>query len=92
MRRVCCSYAGEFEIFMMGEITYFLGLQVKQLEQGTFLSQSKYYFDLMKKFEMENCKEVVAPIATNYLIDSYKAGQQVDSTKYRGLIGSLLYI
>ena len=40
---------GEFEMSMMGELTYFLGLQVKELKHGTFLSQSKYYFDLGKK-------------------------------------------
>ena len=44
----------EFEMSMMGELTYFLGLQVKQLKHGTFLSQSKYYFDLLKKFKMED--------------------------------------
>jgi len=41
---------------------------------------------------MENCKEVATPIATNFLIDSDEVGQQVDSTKYRGLIGFLLYL
>jgi len=49
---------------MMGELTYFLRLQVKQLKHGTFLSQTKYYFDLLKKFKMEDCKEVATPIAT----------------------------
>jgi len=77
---------------MMGELTYFLGLQVKQLKYGTFLNQSKYYFDLLKKFKMEDCKEAVTPIATNCLMDVDEAGQTVDSTKYKGLIGSLLYI
>jgi len=77
---------------MMGELTYFLGLQVKQLKHGTFLSQSKYRFDLLKKFKMEDCKEVATPIATNYLMDVDEAGKQVDLTKYRGLIGSLLYL
>jgi len=76
---------------LMGELTYFLGLQVKQLKHGTFLNQSKYCFDLLKKFRMEDCKEVATPIATNYLMDADKAGQPVGSTKYRGLIGSLLY-
>jgi len=83
---------GEFEISIMGELTYFLGLQVKQLKHGTYLSQSKYYFDLLKKFKMEDCKEAATPIATNCLMDVEEAGQQVDSTKYRGLIGSLLYL
>jgi len=79
---------GEFEMSMMGELTYYLGLQVKQLKHGTFLNQSKYCFDLLKKFKMEDCKEVVTPIATNYLTDADEAGQPVDSTKYRGLIRS----
>jgi len=60
---------GEFEMPMMGELTYFLEMQVKQLKHGTFLSQSKYYFDLLKKFKMENCKEVVTPIATSCLME-----------------------
>jgi len=83
---------GEFEMSMMGELTYFLGLQVKQLKYETFLSQSKYCFDILKKFKMENCKEAATPIATNCLMDADEAGNQVDSTKYRGLIGSLLYL
>jgi len=76
----------------MGELTYFLGLQVKQLKHGTFLSQSKYCFDLLKKFKMEDCKEAATPIATNCLMDADEVGQPVDSTKYRGLIRSFLYL
>ena len=83
---------GEFEMSMMGELTYFLGFQVKQLKHGTFLSQSKYYFDLLKKFKMEDCKEAGTSIATNCLVGADEAGQPMDSTKYRGLIGSLLYL
>jgi len=83
---------GEFEMSMIGKLTYFLGLQVKQLKHETLLSQSKYYFNVLKKFKIEDCKEANNPIATNYLIDVDEVGQQVDSTKYRGLIGSLLYL
>jgi len=83
---------GEFDMFMMGEPTYFLGLQVKKLKYETFLSQSKYCFYILKKFKMENCKEAATLIATNCLMDADEAGNQVDSTKYRGLIGSLLYL
>ena len=43
---------------MMGELNYFLGLQIKQFKHATFLSQAKYCKELLKKFEMENCKEV----------------------------------
>ena len=83
---------GEFEMSMMGELTYFPGMQVKQHKQGTFLSQAKYCFNLLKKFEMENCKEATSPKATNCIMDSNEVGQQVDSTKYRVLIGYLLYL
>jgi len=50
---------------MRGELTYFLGLQFKQLKHGTFLSQSKYRFDMLKKIKIEDCKEVATPITTN---------------------------
>jgi len=76
----------------MGELTYFLRLQVNQLKHGIFLSQAKYCFDLLKKFKMEDCKEAATPIATNYLMDADEPGEPVDSNKYRGLIGSFLYL
>jgi len=83
---------GEFDMYMMCELTYFLWLQVKQIKHETFLRQSKYCFDLLKKFKMEDCKEATTPIATNCLMDTDEVGQQVDSTKYRRLIGSLLHL
>ena len=83
---------GEVEMSMMGELTYFLGLQVKQLKHGTFLKLSKYCFDLLKEFKMEDCKEAPTPIATNCIMDVDEAGQPVDSIKYRELIGSLPYL
>jgi len=83
---------GEFEMSMMGELNYFLGLQIKQLNHGTFLSQTKYCKELLKKFDMENCKEISTPMATNCYLDSDEKGTSVDQTKYRGLIGSLLYL
>jgi len=86
------TMCGEFEMSMMGKLTYFLGLQVKQLKHETILSQSKYCFKLFKKFQMEDCKEVATPTTTNFLTNAYEVGQQVDSTKYRGLIGSLLFL
>ena len=83
---------GEFEMSMMRELNYFLGLQIKQLNHGTFFSQTKYCKELLKKFDMENCKEISTPIATNCYLDSDEKGASVDQTKYRGLIGSLLYL
>ena len=82
----------EFEMSIMGELNYFLGLQIKQLNHGTFLSQTKYCKELLKKFDMEIYKEISTPMASNYYLDSDEKGTNVDQTKYRGLIGSLLYL
>jgi len=82
---------GEFEMSMMGELNYFLGLQIKQLNHGTFLSQTKYCKELLKKFNMESCKESVTPMETNCYLDSDEKGASVDQTKFRGF-GSLLYL
>jgi len=83
---------GEFEMSMMGELNYFLGLQIRQLKNGTFLSQSKYCIDVLNKFEMEGCKEASTPISTSCYLDADEHGTSVDQTKFRGLIGSLLYL
>ena len=63
---------------------YFLGLQIKQLQNGTFLSQSKYYRDVLKKFEMDGCKEASTPITTSCYLDADEHGTTVDQTKFRG--------
>ncbi|KAK6138969.1 hypothetical protein DH2020_027290 [Rehmannia glutinosa] len=77
---------------MMGELTFFLGLQVKKLKDGTFISQSKYTGDLMKKFGMEEKSSVKIPINTSIKMDMDVDGKAVDQTRYRALIGSLLYL
>ncbi|KAK6124594.1 hypothetical protein DH2020_041662 [Rehmannia glutinosa] len=60
---------GKFEMSMMGELTFFLGLQVKQLKDGTFISQTKYTMDLMKKFGMEEKSSVKIPMNTSVKMD-----------------------
>jgi len=65
---------------------------MKQFKHGTFLSQAKYHRELLKKFEMENCKEAATSIATGCYLDAYEKGANAEQTKYRGLIGSLLYL
>jgi len=77
---------------MMGEMTFFLGLQVKQMNHGTFLCQIKYYTKLIKKFSVEKCKETSTPMATSTYLDLDKKGKLVDKSKYRHMIGSLLYL
>jgi len=81
---------GEFEMSMMGELSFFLGLQVKQTKDGVFLCQSKYCKEILKKFEMESCKEASTPMPSSCYMDVDVAGKRVDQTKYRGLIGSIL--
>ncbi|KAK6153453.1 hypothetical protein DH2020_013092 [Rehmannia glutinosa] len=83
---------GKFEMSMMRELTFFLGLQVKQLKDGTFISQTKYTRDLMKKFGMEEKSSVKIPMNTSVKMDMDADGKPVDQTKYRALIGSLLYL
>jgi hypothetical protein len=82
----------KFEMSMMGELTYFLGFQVKQLKDGTFLSQTKYTQDLLKRFGMMDAKPAKTPMGTDGHVDLNKGGKSVDQKAYRSMIGSLLYL
>ena len=82
----------EFEMSMIGELTYFLGFQVKQMKDGNFLSQEKYTKDLLKRFNMEKCKPIKTPMPTNGHLDLDEGGNPVNQTLYRSMIGSLLYL
>ncbi|KAK6120548.1 hypothetical protein DH2020_045714 [Rehmannia glutinosa] len=83
---------GEFEMSMMGELNFFLGLEIKQCQEGIYISQSKYTKELLKKFGIEEGRTVSTPMATNVKIDKDEKGKSVDESKYRGMIGSLLYL
>jgi hypothetical protein len=72
---------------MMGELTYFLGFQVKQLKDGTFLSQTKYTQDLLKRFGMKDAKPTKTPMGTDGHVDLNKGGKSVDQKAYRSMIG-----
>jgi hypothetical protein len=82
----------EFQMSMMGELTFFLGIQVKQMKQGTFVHQAKYTKDLMKKFNMAKLKPVSTPMSTAMALDPDENGKTVDQREYRSMIGSLLYL
>ncbi|KAM5549490.1 putative mitochondrial protein, partial [Rosa sericea] len=82
----------EFEMSMCGELTFFLGLQVKQLDAGIFLSQTKYAENLIKKFGLESKKVVNNPMSTTTKLSEDPNGKSIDSTLYRSMIGSLLYL
>jgi hypothetical protein len=82
----------EFEMPMIGELTFFLGFQVKQMKDGNFVSQEKYTRDLLKRFNMEKCKPIKTPMPTNGHLNLDEGGNPVDQTLYRSMIGSLLYL
>ena len=70
--------ANEFEMSMIGELSYFLGLQIKQMKNGTFFSQGKYIKDMLKKFGMSDSKAISTPMGTNGNLDSDASGSIVD--------------
>jgi hypothetical protein len=82
----------KFVMSMMSELTYFLGFHVKQLKDGTFISQTKYTQDLLKRFGMKDAKPVKTPMRTDGHLDLNKGGKSVDQKTYQSMIGSLLYL
>jgi hypothetical protein len=76
----------------MGELKYFLGIQVKQLQEGTFISQTKYIQDILTKFGMKDAKPIKIPMGTNGHLDLDTGGKSVDQKVYQSMIGSLLYL
>ena len=82
----------KFEMSMMSELKFFLGLQIKQTKEGTFVYQTKYTKDLFKKFNMQESKGMKTPIPTSGQLDLTKDGKPVDQKVYRSMIGSLLYL
>jgi hypothetical protein len=82
----------KFKMSMMGELNYFLGFQIKQLQEGTFICQTKYIQNILKKFGMKNAKPIKTPMGTNGHLDLDTRGKSVDQKVYRSMIGSLLYL
>ncbi|XP_070005373.1 secreted RxLR effector protein 161-like [Nicotiana sylvestris] len=82
----------KFEMSMIRELNFFLGLQVKQSPKGTSICQQKYIRELLKRFDMEASKVIDSPIATVTRLDMDKTGSPMNQTMYRGIIGSLFYL
>ena len=76
----------------MGELTFFLGLQVKQQSDGLFISQEKYVADMLKKFDFANIKTAVTPTETRLPLTKDEDAEDVDVHLYRSMIGSLMYL
>ncbi|GKB16822.1 putative ribonuclease H-like domain-containing protein [Tanacetum coccineum] len=94
------SWCNEFEALMksrfqmssMGELTFFLGLQVKQKPNGIFISQDKYVDEILKKFDFANVKSASTPIETQKPLVKDEEASDVDVHLYRSMIGSLMYV
>jgi hypothetical protein len=82
----------EFEMSMMGELQFFLGLQIKQSKEGTFVHHAKYTKDILRKFKMEDTKAMAMPMIMTTSLDADEEGEHVDQKECRSIIGSLLYL
>ena len=82
----------EFEMSMIGELNHFLGLQIYRQKSGLFISQSKYAKNHMRKFGLESASFVRTPMSPNVKLIVNLLGKSVDSSLYRSMIGSLLYL
>ena len=76
---------------VIGELTHFLRLQIRQQDSGIFLSQSKYAKNLVKNFGLESASSIRTPMSPNVKLTVDLLGKSVDSSLYRSMIGSLLY-
>ena len=82
----------EFEMNMVGELTFFLGLQVKQKKEGIFISQEKYARNIVKKFGLDSKKHASTLMSSSTKLNVDSSGVEVSPTLYRSIIGSLLYL
>ncbi|XP_050902851.1 uncharacterized mitochondrial protein AtMg00810-like [Lathyrus oleraceus] len=82
----------ELEMSLVGELTYFRGLQVKQMEDSIFLCQSKYVKNIVKKFGLENTSHKRTTTPTHLKLSKDEKDISVDQSLYRSMIGSLLYL
>jgi hypothetical protein len=80
------------ELSLMGELQFFLGLQIKQAKEGTFVHQVKYTKDILKKFRMDDLKALSTPMSTTTTLDGDEDGEPVDQKEYGSMIGSPLYL
>ncbi|CAK8535812.1 unnamed protein product [Lathyrus sativus] len=82
----------EFEMSMMGELRFFLGIQVSQTPDCTYIHQTKYVKDFLKKFNMTDSKLAKTPMHPISILGKEEISKKVDQKLYRGMIGSLLYL
>ncbi|XP_031250245.1 uncharacterized protein LOC116108096 [Pistacia vera] len=86
------SMHNEFEMTDLGEMSYFLGMEIDQGADGIFVNQKRYASEVLKKFSMENCKQVDLPLVPNAKLSKNDETKKIDEGLYRSLISCLLYL
>nr|GEZ15541.1 retrovirus-related Pol polyprotein from transposon TNT 1-94 [Tanacetum cinerariifolium] len=84
--------SSKFQMSMMGQMSFFLGLHVSQSPGGIFINQSKFALGILKKFRMDSCDSIEAPIVDRLKLDEDPSGIPVDQTHFRSMVGSLMYL
>jgi len=82
----------EFKISMMGELEFFLGLQIKQTGEGIYIHQTKYMKEILKNFEMNDVKKMKTHVHPTIVLGLEEESNHVDEKIYKGMPGSLLYL
>ncbi|GJQ96478.1 retrovirus-related pol polyprotein from transposon TNT 1-94 [Tanacetum coccineum] len=94
--KACAIFSNEmsskFQMSMMGQMSFFLGLQVSQNPRGIFINQSKFALEILKKFGMDSCDPVDTPMVDRLKLDEDPLGIPVDQTRFRSMVGSLMYL
>ncbi|GJR01350.1 retrovirus-related pol polyprotein from transposon TNT 1-94 [Tanacetum coccineum] len=92
----CEIFANEmsstFKMSMMGQMSFFLGLQISQNPRGIFINQSKYALEILKKYGLDSSASVDTPMVEKMKLDEDRQGKLVDPTRFRGMVGSLMYL
>ena len=86
------SMRNEFEMSNLGLMHYFLGIEVMQSDDGIFFSQKKYVGEILNKFQMKDCNSVSTPVECGMKLHKDHDGKKVDSTLYKQIVGSLMYL
>ncbi|XP_024030833.1 uncharacterized protein LOC112094380 [Morus notabilis] len=82
----------EFDMSDLGMMHYFLGIEVKQFATRIFISQTRYVQEILDKFHMTNCNSVSTPTEFGLKLRKNREGKKVDSTLYKQIVGSLMYL
>ncbi|GKB74446.1 retrovirus-related pol polyprotein from transposon TNT 1-94 [Tanacetum coccineum] len=84
--------SSKFQMSMMGQMSFFLELQVSQSPRGIFINQSKYALEIIKKYGMDSCDLVDTPMVDRSKLDEDSLGILVNQTQFQSMVGSLMYI